>query len=79
MSWALQWTATPADAFRIYNILTRPQGGTAWTTAASVTGGSHLLDTALLSGAVAVRVESGGEAARTPALTTRMQRRSVQP
>ena len=56
---SLHWTATLADAFRIYNIRTRPQGGTAWATAGSVTGGAYLLDTSLLSGALAVRVEGG--------------------
>ena len=63
---ALQWTATPADAFRIYNILTRPQGGTAWVTAGSVTGAAFLLDTSLLSGMQEVRLESGGEVRDLP-------------
>lgn len=31
------------EAFRIYNILTRPQGGAAWSTAASLTGIEHFL------------------------------------
>ncbi len=57
---SLSWTATPVDAFRVYNILTRPQGTTAWNTAGSVTGATFLLDTTLLSGTQEVRLESGG-------------------
>lgn len=35
---SLAWTVSAPDAFRIYNLLTRPQGGTAWTAAGSVAG-----------------------------------------
>ncbi len=56
----LQWVATPVDAFRVYNILIRTQGTTAWTSAGTVTGASYLLDTTLLSGTQEVRLESGG-------------------
>ena len=57
---ALSWTVSAPDAFRIYNFLTRPQGGTAWTAAGSVTGTAFLLDASLLTGTQEVRMESGG-------------------
>jgi hypothetical protein len=56
---SLSWVATPADPFRVYQILTRSQGTTAWSVAGSVTGTSYLLDTSLLSGANEVRLQSG--------------------
>lgn len=56
----LVWTVSTADAYRIYNVLTRPLGGAAWITSGSVTGTSFLLDTSLLSGTLEVRIESGG-------------------